>query len=230
MKSLVSTRNRIIESLPAAERLDLFSDLAVTELKRGQVLYRPDEAIELIYFPERAVISFLGNTGDGGTVELWSVGHEGVAGMSGILATGSPFRAVVQVEGRALSIKRAALLRHFKRSDAFHDCILRYYHCLLMQASQLGVCNNAHPVEQRFSRWLLMLQDRSGASRLHMTQESIAGALGTRRATISVAAAALQDAKVISYTPGSIQINSRRRLQATTCHCYKFIKSHFDAA
>jgi CRP-like cAMP-binding protein len=136
----------------------------------------------------------------------------------------------VQIEGRAFSIRRSALLRRFHGAGEFHDSVLRYYHCLVIQASQLGVCNNAHPVEQRFSRWLLMLQDRSGTSRLNLTQESIAGALGTRRATISVAAAALQDSKVISYTPGSIKINSRRQLQATTCPCYRFIKSHFDAA
>ena len=75
-----------------------------------------------------------------------------------------------------------------------------------------------------------MLLDRSGVPNLRMTQDLIAGALGTRRATISIAAAALQNAKLISYTPGSITINSRRGLQAATCSCYKLIKAEFDAA
>ena len=230
MKNAGAIRNRIIGSLPPADFSALSADLTPVDLRPDQVIYETGERIDTIYFPEQAVVSFLGNTGDGATVEVWSVGHEGLAGLSGLLTDNwSPFRAVVQVEGRAYAIKRSVLARHFNRRNVLHDSILRYYQCLLVQASQLGVCNNAHPVEQRFSRWLLMLQDRSGGESLSLTQESIAGALGTRRATISVAAAALQQAKVISYTPGLIKINSRR-LQATTCHCYKLIKSNFDAA
>jgi len=230
MKKLNAPRNRILGSLPPAELHAFGSTLISVDLQFGRIIYRPGQVIDTIYFPDQAVISFQGSTGDGGSVEVWSVGHEGLAGMSGILSMSSPFSAYVQIPGRAWAVQRSHLLNHFDRAERLHDSILRYYQCLLIQASQLGVCNNAHAVEQRFSRWLLMLQDRSGASSLNLTQESIAGALGTRRATISVAAAALQNAKLISYTPGSITINSRRGLQAATCHCYKFIKAHFDAA
>jgi len=230
MKNVDATHNRIITSLSPSDIARIAPHLSLIELPRGEVLFQPGAAVETIYFPEQAVISFLGNTGGGGTVEIWSVGPEGLAGMSGILAVRSPFRAVVQIAGPAYAISRSTFLRLFNECRPLHDSVLRYYQSLLVQASQLGVCNNAHAVEQRFSRWLLMLQDRSGTSQLNLTQESIATALGTRRATISEAAAALQQAKLISYTPGSIKINSRRGLQATTCHCYKLIKAHFDAA
>ncbi len=230
MKKQLALCNKILRSLPPAELAVLRSDLAPVDLPPNQVVYQNGKPIDWIYFPDQAVISFLGNTGDGSSVEVWSVGHEGLAGTSGILASSSAFNAVVQVPGTAHIIRRSALLRHFAQGGVMHDAVLRYYDRLLVQASQLGVCNNAHAVEQRFSRWLLMLQDRSGASSLSLTQESIAGALGTRRATISEAAAALQEAKVISYTSGTITINSRRGLQATTCHCYRVIKAQFDAA
>src|SRR5439155_13484669 len=99
------------------------------------------------------------------------------------------------------------------------------YHYLLMQVSYLGICNNSHSIEQRFSRWLLMIQDRTGSSELKFTQDAIAGVLGTRRATISVAAAALQAVGLISYTPGTITIRSRKRLLKAACRCYKVISS-----
>jgi len=64
-----------------------------------------------------------------------------------------------------------------------------------------------------------------GTRELRFTQEAIAAVLGTRRATISVAAASLQSAGFISYTPGSITIKSRKGLEKTACRCYKVIRS-----
>ena len=53
----------------------------------------------------------------------------------------------------------------------------------------------------------------------------VADILGARRATISVAAAALKSAGVISYTPGAVTIRSRRELLKAACGCYKMIGS-----
>src|SRR5437588_12782315 len=96
-----SLRNRILGSLPPEELESIASDLSVVDLPRNQLLYQPAAPNEWIYFPEQSVISFLGNTGNDGNVELWSVGSEGLAGISGILATSTPFRAAVLLEGSA---------------------------------------------------------------------------------------------------------------------------------
>src|SRR5438067_1243383 len=112
-----AVHNRILGSLPSPELQGLGSDLFLMDLHAGETLFEAGKRIEFIYFPEQAVVSFLGETSSDGTVEIWSVGHEGLAGMSGILATHSPFRAVVQIGGRASGIKRSALLEHFNRSS-----------------------------------------------------------------------------------------------------------------
>jgi Crp-like helix-turn-helix domain len=96
---------------------------------------------------------------------------------------------------------------------------------LLVQICNLGICNNSHSIEQRLSRWRLMMQDRAHSSQLRFTQDAITGVLGTRRATISVAAAGLQNAGLIRYTPGSITIRYRRALERAGCGCYKSIQS-----
>ena len=70
-----------------------------------------------------------------------------------------------------------------------------------------------------------MIGDRAGTKQLQFTQDAIAGILGTRRATISVAAAALQSQGLISYSPGAITIESRRDLEKAACRCYKVINS-----
>ena len=70
-----------------------------------------------------------------------------------------------------------------------------------------------------------ILLHESGTNQLKFTQDAIAAILGKRRATISVAAAALQSQGLIRYSPGSIKIQSRRGLEKAACDCYKFINS-----
>lgn len=217
--------NRILDSLSPNEFGTLSPDLKPVVLAKDAALFEGGLPAEYIYFPTSAVISFLGDTGEGGSIEVWAVGNEGAAGVSAIVGRTKPFRGVVQVAGNAFMAKASVFRRHFQKSGGFHDALLSYYDYLLVQISYLGICNNRHTIEQRFSRWLLMVQDRSGTSELKFTQDAIAGILGTRRATISVAAAALQDAGFISYTPGSITIESRKQLQRATCSCYKVIRS-----
>ena len=218
-------RNLILHNLPSSEWNSLKADLKPVELAKGAVLFEPDRTADVTYFPWDSVISFLGDTGEGGSVEVWSVGNEGVGGISSLFGGTKPFRAVVQVPGMALVAKTMNLRRHFQRRTAFHDALLRYYDYLLLQISYLGICNNNHSVEQRFGRWLLMIGDRAGTKQLQFTQDAIAGILGTRRATISVAAAALQSQGLISYSPGEITIESRRDLEKAACRCYKVINS-----
>jgi hypothetical protein len=217
--------NWFLRSLPAKAFNAISADLRPVLMPKDASVFEADERSEYIYFPTDSVISFLGDTGEGGSIEVWAVGNEGAAGVSAILGRTKPFRGVVQVPGGALMAHASALRREFQKCGAFHDALLRYYHYLLVQISYLGICNNNHGIEQRFTRWLLMTQDRTGSSELNFTQDAIAGVLGTRRATISVAAAALQSAGLISYTPGSITIKSRKRLLKAACRCYKVISS-----
>ena len=45
--------------------------------------------------------------------------------------------------------------------------------------------------------------------------------LGVRRSAVTIAAVALQDRGVISYTRGRIHVLSRRGLEAASCECYE---------
>jgi CRP-like cAMP-binding protein len=111
------------------------------------------------------------------------------------------------------------------KCTSFQQAVLTYVDYLLLEISYLGICNNNHSIQNRFSRWLLMMHDRAQSADLKFAQDTIAGVLGTRRATISVAAAALQKAGVIRYTPGLIRIRSRKARERVACGCYKLIKS-----
>jgi len=218
--------NSILQELPSGELASIASELKQIELSKGAVLFEPDTIATSVYFPIDSVISFLGDTGEGGSVEVWAVGSEGIAGISGTLGKTKPFRGVVQVPGRAFVSEASVFRKSFHHFSSFHDAVLAYFEDLLLQISYVGICNNLHPIEQRFCRWLLMIRDRTRTNDLKFTQEAIAAILGTRRATISEAAAGLQAAGLISYTPGSITIRSRKALEKVACRCYKLMSAH----
>ena len=62
-----------------------------------------------------------------------------------------------------------------------------------------------------------MCSDRVEGDELNLTQEFIAEMLGTRRATVSLAAMVLQNDGLIEYNRGHIKIIDRPGLEAFTC-------------
>jgi hypothetical protein len=68
-----------------------------------------------------------------------------------------------------------------------------------------------------------MSQDRVGGDVVGLTQEFLAHMLGTRRASVTVAAGVLQKAGLIGYTRGEVTIRDRAGLESATCECYDSI-------
>jgi len=216
-------KNSILNALPAKEYRLIAPHLRPSNLMQGSVIYDAGESIGEIYFPEDATVSYFSETSDGETLEVCMIGNEGVVGIASILTDRTAFRAVAQLEGNVFGIRRDALRKEFKRCDSLHRLLLSYTNALLVQIAQTAVCNKFHSVEERFCRWLLMAQDRSGTVDLPLTQEALARILGTRRASISVAASGFQNKGAIRYNRGVIRIQDRRRLENSTCECYETI-------
>jgi CRP-like cAMP-binding protein len=89
-----------------------------------------------------------------------------------------------------------------------------------LQSSQGAACNRRHEVDERLARWLLMSQDRLGGDFVPLTQEFLAHMLGTRRASVTVAAGILQKAGLITYVRGKVKIENRAKLEEATCEWY----------
>jgi Crp-like helix-turn-helix domain len=65
-----------------------------------------------------------------------------------------------------------------------------------------------------------MSQERLGGDLIPLTQEFLALMLGTRRASVTVAAGMLQKAGLITYTRGAVRIKSRTQLEDAGCESY----------
>ncbi|HYO99692.1 MAG TPA: helix-turn-helix domain-containing protein [Pyrinomonadaceae bacterium] len=117
------------------------------------------------------------------------------------------------------------LPEEFKRGGALHDLLLRYTQGLLLQTSQLAVCNRLHSISERLARWLLMSCDRCACVDLPFTRRiSLSLMLGVRRAGVTEAALVLQAEGYINYRRGHIQNVGREGLEDYTCACYEVYK------
>ena len=95
-------------------------------------------------------------------------------------------------------------------------------------AAQSTACNRLHDVPQRCARWLLMTADRADSDEFALTHEFLAIMLGVRRATVTEAAGALQEAGLIRYARGHITLVDRPRLEAAACECYRTMRDYSD--
>src|SRR4029077_14687323 len=137
-------------------------------------------------------------------------------------------RAVVQVPGTASRIPAGRFRASAEASEAVHDIIVRYGEMLLIQVQQTAACNALHAVEARLSRWLLQARDRLESNSINLTHEFLSQMLGVRRTTVTVVANVLQQAGLIRYHRGQIEIVDRPGLEARACECYEAIRRQID--
>ncbi len=219
-----SIRNEILLSLPPKECAALLSELEFVEMPSYDLLNEMGEPIEYCYFMNSGMTSILTIMGDGKGVEVGLTGKEGFIGLPLVVGLKtSATRAVVQITGSAFRLRASQILQALGKCPQLARRLNRYSQELAMQATQVAACNRLHDVEARLARWLLMSQDRVGGEVVPLTQEFLSHMLGTRRASVTVAAGVLQKAGLIQYARGSVTIVNRSKLEETACECYGMI-------
>ena len=222
---MAAPRNRLLALLPAEDFERLRPHLFPVVLVAGEAIYDSGRPADWIYFPTTAVVSFVHTTDSGATTEVGLVGNEGVLGLSLLLGAKSlPDGAIVQIGGEALRAKGKIVADEFWRGNVFQRLLLRYLQALMTQISQTAVCNQMHTVEQRLCRWLLLCLDRIHSDKLSMTQEFLAGMLGDRRESVTLAAGNLQTLGLIQYSRGRVLVRDRAGLEARACECYRVVR------
>lgn len=223
------SRNHLLATLPRSEFRDLRAHLTTVTLETSQVLNEPDRPIAAVYFPLDTVISVTAGGGNGTTIEVGSVGCEGMAGLPILFGSDrSTNRVLVQIGGTAERMDAAVLGRAAIRHARFRRLLNLYAQGFVTQISQSTACNRLHSAEQRLARWLLICRDRIGRDDLRITHGVMAMMLGVRRATVTEAAGALQRERLIRYRRGVVSIVDRPGLEAASCECYGIVRREFD--
>ncbi len=219
--------NRLLATLPQYEYERLLPHLSVQLLSHGDVLANAGAPVQHVYFPLSGIISHVLTSDEGTDVEVGLHGIEGMSGIEAIFPTGQMlYRATVQIPGRALRLSTEFFREEFNRGSALQQVALQHLQLASVQSSQCALCNRLHSVEERLSRWLLMIHDRVQGDQLELTHEFIADMLGTRRSGVTIACGTLKSADLIQYTRGCITVLDREGLEETACECYKVIQQH----
>lgn len=222
--------NRLLAQLPKEELRRLLPSLHAVPLEFKQVLYQPRSPIDYAYFPIEGVISLLTVMEDGASIELATIGNEGMVGLPICFGVNSQptARAVVQVEGHALRLRAGVLIDETNRDSPLRRLLLLYNVAFLMQVAQSVACNGLHTVPQRCCRWLLMSHDRVQTDEFPLTHEFLAQMLGVQRSSVSEVLQPLQEEGLLRYRRGRMTILDRERLEAASCECYRTVKEEFD--
>jgi CRP-like cAMP-binding protein len=220
--------NRLLASLPPQEVAKLAPHLREVLLFPGDMLHRPGEPIEHVYFIHSGSVSLMVVLEGGMTVETASIGGEGAVGsIEGYDALYAFTTAVVQVAGSASQIGGIAFRRVVEESPILKSHLNHYHMAVMAQVEQTSACNALHDLTMRLSRILLLAADR-GAEDLQLSQESLAGMLGARRSSVTIAARQLRDAGAIEYRRAVIRILDRAKLEELVCECYGAIRRSLD--
>ncbi|TMM16274.1 MAG: Crp/Fnr family transcriptional regulator [Actinobacteria bacterium] len=223
--------NRLLDSLPAAEKADLAPHLELERLELKEQLLTQGKRIYTVYFPLTAVASLLNQVEDTEGVEIATVGNEGLIGLSlswGIDTLNPREFVQCQVPGDALAMNSDIFASKVSEGGELTWLVHRYTQAFVTQISQQVACNGLHSIEERCSRWMLLTHDRVGSDEFPLTQEFLAQMLGVRRPSVTLVAGTLQQAGFIRFRRGRITITDRRGLEGASCECYHVLREVFD--
>jgi CRP-like cAMP-binding protein len=223
------TGNWLLDQSPKREFEGLAPLLKPVSFVAEQGLYDVNEAISHVYFPKTGMISLVTLLADGRQVESGTIGREGIVGLPVVLGFGySTHRVVCQVPSEGLRVPMSRFMELLKHCPQLYSLLKRYVVVSLRNTAQIVACNVLHPVLERLCRWLLMIHDRVAMEKFPITQEFLSEMLGVRRQTISIIAGTLQEAGLITYRRGVVQVLNRKGLEEGACECYEVMKTSYD--
>jgi CRP-like cAMP-binding protein len=205
--------------------------LDVIRMTLKELLHKPGEPIDYVYFPGGGFCSIVTVLKNGNMVEVATVGREGAVGLAATLKNNFGTSATI-VQGDSDTCYRMtaeSYRREMAKRGAFYELMTRFLQAFVGTIMQSTACNAVHKVEHRLARWLLMAHDRMGTDEFPLTQEFAAMMLGATRPTVTVVAGVLQKAGLITYRRGRVAIVDRERLESASCECYTAVTSLLNA-
>jgi CRP-like cAMP-binding protein len=230
VSALKDHRNQLLEAFEPLIRDRIKAQLKPVYFKLGHVVCEAGGLLSDVYFPTGCVLSLLTVLENGAAIETANIGREGAFGLFAAMYSRVSFtRCVVQLEGHLMRCPIEVILTEFENSRQVRNLFVSYSETHLSQVQQTAACNALHSTQERMCRWLLMMDDRAEDENLQYTHEFLAHMLGASRNSVTLAAQSMQNAGLISYRRGTMQVLDRPGLEKASCECYAIVKARFDA-
>ncbi len=222
-------RNLLLRSLSPEDYARLEPHFSRVSLERRKKLVETDIPFDQVYFPEGGIVSVVMRLADGGEMEVGIVGREGMLPVAALLgADTSPHDIFVQVDGSSALAMPYTILRDLMREHvSLREGLQRFAMSFLIQATTTAVSAGNHPMEQRLSRWLLMVHDRLDGDDLHLTHEFVALMLAVRRSSVTVTLHVLEGMGAIVAKRGTVIVKDRALLEELAGEAYGQAEAEF---
>jgi CRP-like cAMP-binding protein len=222
-------QNTLLRSLPEDD-FDLVAEhLERVEFAQRDVLFRPNEPVEYIVFPESGILSLVMYPSEERGIEAGLFGRDGMSdGWIGAGIHSVPLECFVQVAGTGLRMKSSDLGRLAEERSAVCRMLFRWVHLLGLQTAQTALANGSYNVEERLARWLLMCQDRLGRNEIELTHDFLGTMLAVRRSSVTLSIHMLEGSRLISARRGSITILDREALMGIAHGCYGPAEAEYE--
>ncbi len=217
-----SIRNRLLAALAPDDLARLRPHLEPISLGLGEVPTEPGRPIAHVLFPEAGIVSMIAVAPDKQRrIEAGMIGREGIVGLPVVLGTDAEVHeTLVQGDMRGWRLPSDVLRRAMAKSPALRGVLLRYVQTFMAQTAHTLLANNAHRMDERLARWLLMTRDRLDGDELPITQPFLSRLLGANRPGITLAVRSLGAAGVIRNARGRITVLDRAGLEAAAGGSY----------
>src|SRR6202521_3644201 len=150
--------NQLLDALEPRAFERVAKKLTRVKLRPKEVVYKPNEPIEHVLFPENAILCLMTVMSNGDTIEASTVGREGASWISASVGAPSmPCETIVVIEGTALRLPIDDLDRALKENGHFRDVLTEYSHALLIASMRTAACNGLHELQERCARWILKI-------------------------------------------------------------------------
>lgn len=213
--------NHLLDHLPAQELGRLLPIGSSVQLRTGQDITLQNQRSSCIHFPLQGCICLVTNLDSHTSLQLGMVGAEGAVGAHLLLGREIGLvGALVQAGGEAWRLPAAALRSALLESPGLRRLLSRYLMVQMRTTITMAACLHFHPLRARLARCLLTVLDRVDGGGFEATHELLSQLLGVRRVGVTVAAGSLQDAGLIQYQRGRVNVLDRRGLQEASCSCY----------
>lgn len=224
-----SKRNDLLSAVPAESIERLLAGADVEHVTQGSIVIRSGEEISHLLFPLDAVLAHVSTDEEGRTTEAAMIGNRSAAGLGALLPGAFLCGEVaVKIGGGVLRIPVAPIRVLFESNPDFRTAVLAAVQETMIQLYQNVSCHRLHSIEQRYSRWLLELEDCSGRAELPVTQITAAAMLGVRRAGVTDVANLFERKSMIVKRRGKTVLTDRPQLEQTSCGCYVAMRRMYE--
>jgi CRP-like cAMP-binding protein len=206
-------------------------DIQVQRVRTRATLFHAFEDQQDVYFPHgSAVLSLIRSTDEGPQVEVAIVGCEGFADATAmVMPATNGTTAVVQIAGEVSRIAARRLRAEFVDDLAVRTTLIGYLALFVEHMTQNAVCNRVHSIEQRLSKWLLIMHDRVVNDHVTVSHDTLSKMLGIQRSGVTLAVGALTDAGFLSHSRKHIAVINADGLGERACECFALMRDKTNA-